>query len=354
MRLHRSAACLPILAVSLAAMLGVVAVALGAPPAPAGYTITDLGSLGGDASPAAINERGDVAGCSAISGFDCERAVLWGRGGSITDLGTLPASSLFSRATGLNDGGDVVGVAATENSSQTLPNGHAALWSRGRITDLGTLGGLWSEAAGIDNAGAVVGWSYTAAGDIHAFSYDKGQMRDINPAGATLSLATAISNSGIVVGWESLASGETRGFVRQNARTTTIGTLGGAGSSANGVNSRGDVVGTSNLPGNHTAHAFLYRNGTLTDLGSLGSLSEAFAVNERGQVVGISGIGDGSSAVLHATLWDAGQILDLNDLIPTGSGWFLSWATATNNRGQIVGFGIHNGHTSPFLLTPTH
>jgi len=45
---------------------------------------------------------------------------------------------------------------------------------------------------------------------------------------------------------------------------------------------------------------------------------------------------------------DAAGMRDLNDLIPAGSGWFLQRATGINDRGQIVGFGRHNGQTAVF------
>ena len=43
---------------------------------------------------------------------------------------------------------------------------------------------------------------------------------------------------------------------------------------------------------------------------------------------------------------------DLNDLIPSGSGWTLRVGVKINNRGQITGFGVVNGQTHAFLLTP--
>jgi probable HAF family extracellular repeat protein len=43
---------------------------------------------------------------------------------------------------------------------------------------------------------------------------------------------------------------------------------------------------------------------------------------------------------------------DLNTLIPSGSGWVLSWAFDINNHGQIVGYGLVNDKFRAFLLTP--
>jgi probable HAF family extracellular repeat protein len=45
---------------------------------------------------------------------------------------------------------------------------------------------------------------------------------------------------------------------------------------------------------------------------------------------------------------------DLNSLIAPAPGWTLVEATAINDRGQIVGFGVNpDGQGRAFLLTPT-
>ncbi len=43
---------------------------------------------------------------------------------------------------------------------------------------------------------------------------------------------------------------------------------------------------------------------------------------------------------------------DLNSLIPAGSGWVLTRATAINDAGHIVGSGVIGGQVRAFLLTP--
>ncbi len=61
-----------------------------------------------------------------------------------------------------------------------------------------------------------------------------------------------------------------------------------------------------------------------------------------------------SSGAQHAFLsHGSGPIEDLNDLIPSGSGWTLEQANCVNDNGQIVGLGSIGGHTHAFLLTPT-
>jgi probable HAF family extracellular repeat protein len=70
-----------------------------------------------------------------------------------------------------------------------------------------------------------------------------------------------------------------------------IGTLGGPSSAAASLNRFGDVVGAATT-GDGVSHAFLYRNGQMLDLGTLpgGSSSYATAINDRGDIVGYGGI----------------------------------------------------------------
>jgi hypothetical protein len=54
----------------------------------------------------------------------------------------------------------------------------------------------------------------------------------------------------------------------------------------------------------------------------------------------------------RAFLWDNGEMLDLNERIAPDSGWELSRATAINDRGQIVGYGLFQGQQAGFVLIP--
>ena len=45
-------------------------------------------------------------------------------------------------------------------------------------------------------------------------------------------------------------------------------------------------------------------------------------------------------------------MIDLNTLLPTGSGWELAGAYGINDLGQIVGSGSINGQGHAFLMTP--
>jgi hypothetical protein len=46
-------------------------------------------------------------------------------------------------------------------------------------------------------------------------------------------------------------------------------------------------------------------------------------------------------------------MIDLNTLIPVGSGWLLQEATGINASGDICGYGVIGGQTHAFELKPT-
>ena len=85
---------------------------------------------------------------------------------TMTDLGTLGGD--YSRAYGINARGQVVGSSDTASGED-----HAFLWEKGTMTDLGTLGGDHSDANGINARGQVVGYSHTASGEEHAFLWER-------------------------------------------------------------------------------------------------------------------------------------------------------------------------------------
>jgi probable HAF family extracellular repeat protein len=140
-------------------------------------SVTDLGNLGGTANPAvpgvgniglSINNHGQVAGASALTGSTTTHAFLWTRETGMHDLGTLPGD-VQSAGTSINDRAEVVGPSVDGSG-----NLRAFLWKDGRITDLNTLIPADSPLfllfpSAINSRGEIAGFGATSTGDIHAF-----------------------------------------------------------------------------------------------------------------------------------------------------------------------------------------
>jgi probable HAF family extracellular repeat protein len=266
-----------------------------------------------------------------------------------------PPGNSESSAFGINASGQVVG----EWTAPGPPR--AFLYSGGKMTDLGTLGGLTASAAAINDAGQIVGTSAPPSSPALAFLFSGGKMTSLgalgvpqysSSSGIPISGATAINASGQVVGSSSTQQGGPHAFLYSGGKMTDLGTLGGY-SYATGINASGQVVGLSDLPGGRI-HAFLSDGKKMTDLGTLPGqyFSTANGINDAGQVVGSSsGLGPGFHD--HAVLFVNGKVTDLNSLIAADSHWILESATAINNSGQIVGNGTApDGERHAFLLTP--
>jgi probable HAF family extracellular repeat protein len=130
--------------------------------------------------------------------------ILDTNGQGWTELGTLGGH--YSYARGINDAGQVVGESGT--TVVEGPPSHAFITGPDGVgmTDLGSLGGDYSVATGINDAGQVIGIFHTAAGEQHAFitGPDGVGMTDLHslvelPAGFILYSVDDINNEGQVI-----------------------------------------------------------------------------------------------------------------------------------------------------------
>jgi len=329
------------------------------------YTITDLGTLGYNTTVGyGINANGQIVGRSYLQQTvpvtqGCPprhkcfahvyHAFLWSNG-TMTDLGTLGGT--FSEARAIASTADVVGT-STLSGTAFNPT-HAFLDHNGHMTDLGTLGGSCSFAYGMNDVGEVVGQACTTTNQ-DAFLYSGGTMIDLGALGALGSSADGINNSHQVVGSSEVANGSgLHAFLWSNGMMTDLGTLGGSTSIAYAINNAGQVVGYASPP-NSSVHAFLYSGGKMTDLGVFFDSSVAEAINTSGVVVGTADVlNTNGTTEYHAFIYSGGKLQDLNNLIPSGSGWVLTEATGINATGQIVcnAYNTTTGYRHAFLLNP--
>lgn len=310
-----------------------------------GYTIRDLGTLGGPTAEAfGLNKFGQVVGASTVADANL-RGFFRDANGALTPIPPLAGDTqLYAEA--INDAGQVAGVSFDMGGLVA----RGVRWQNGLATDLGDI-----APRGIDATGRVVGYlstKLTGFGWVdHAALWQAGSIVDLGTLGGHWSYAAGVADDGRIVGMSFLSDDlRRRATLWQNGVPQDLGTLGGPNSFAYDVNNAGEVVGVADTAAG-APHAFLFAlsgSGNVinrTDLGALGGdFSYAYGINDAGTVVGTS--------YNAAFVWQDGVMSDLNALIPAGTQWRLDAARAINSRGQIVGYGLHLGQPRAFLATP--
>lgn len=167
----------------------------------------------------AINGSGTMAvGYSSTdaSGATLQRAMTVGGGPSLSspdfnDIDGLLPIHQESQATGVNDAGAVVGfyVDAAGSSTGFMDVGTI-------ITTLMFPGAVSTLAWGINDLGQVVGDYFGPAGGAYAFIEDGGVFTSLGAFGSTDTVARGINDSGQIVGYYVGANGKTMGFLAQH------------------------------------------------------------------------------------------------------------------------------------------
>ena len=200
--------------------------------------------------------------------------------------------------------------------------------------------GVLESAYSINNSGQIVGYGWndgrvrgrlvnpdgTVVELEPPVGYVRSQAMGISDMGRTVGVSRGVDQSVCVaVSWDS------------DGRVSILQSLGGNSNVPYRVNRDGVAVGYAADASSGRLHAVFWdADGGIHDLG----WGSANSINNRGTVVGSSSVG--------ATLWQDGVAANLNSLIPSGSGWYLSGAIDINDYGQIVGYGSKGA----FLLTP--
>ena len=301
------------------------------------YTVQDAGPPQGIAL--AVNASGVVAGTTA--GVP-RAAFLTAPGSGPQLLPPLPDSAGGDTlAFGVHGDGWAVGSSMVSLAAQpvTFESGAAV-----RLSPGATMG----EARAVNASGAIAGW--VAEGGFKAVVWHAGGVEVV--PGTFFAQAFALNDAGVVTGtYFNAADSTLRAFTwSAGADPRLLPSLGGVTSEGNGINEAGDVVGDSLRAADEIAVLWPGAGG-LVELGTFGGpASSARDINNHGQIVGYA---LDASLAPRAFLSEPGRpLVDLNTLLPAGSGWVLVSANAINDAGQIAGEGLLDGEPRAFLLTP--
>ena len=284
----------------------------------------------------AINNAGQVAG--EVN----NQAVLW-QNGITRNLGYLPGYT-SSHAFGINDAGAVVGWS-------DFGHPEAFVWINGVMTDLGNLsGGTSGVAWDINDAGQIVGNAgYPCVSTGHAYLWSPGHgIQNLDFPGAVCTRVYGINNSGQAVGlYTATASGPTQGFTWSSA--SGFQTLPSLGGTTEGlfINASGQVSGRSVSSVDHTYHAFLWSpTGGIQDIGVPPRSNRAtypVGLNNKGEVVGVVSYANGSGSLFRFDWTPKTPITPIN----------VVEFSALNDAGQIIGSrGPGPNFQSAVLLSP--
>ena len=283
---------------------------------------------------------------------------------NFVDLGTLGGG--FSDAFGINN--DPSSVQVVGRSTRADGFTHAFFWAApGPMVDLGTFGGGNSYASDINDHGQIAGISEDAARQqwpaVWRRSGGAWTIENLGTVtGACCAHAHGINNGTAgnpaavaVVGGSTVGSGASHAAVWTGAAggwaVQTLGTLAGdAFSTAHDVNDAGAIVGVSGHENGDTS-AFLWTAAGMSRLPSLGgNTTYALAISNGGDVAGLS---IDASGTRHAVRWRFSSGWAIEDLGTLGG--CCSEGYGINVFGDVVGvsnLGKRSGTQRAFLARP--
>ena len=317
--------------------------ALAAPQVRYRLTLITSGSAEG-LDVTGMNNRGEVVGTRG--GGNGRFPFVW-RDGQFIDLQSRinPAAS-FIEATGINDRSQIVGFYLVPNTSEF----HGFLLDRRQVIDV--QGPPTAEAvflASINDREQVFGSFYDADFNEGYFINDEGSVQVLDPS----FIPTGINVSGALSGIQ-YQGAERRAAIWDDGVITPIAP---SPSSASDINDRGQVIGAFTDSG---IRPFVWERGDLTLLPLLANQTRSggIDINNSGRIVGQTDFSQPGGTVQIATVWDNGQVADLNTLIhpddPLRDFVALQTAVMINDRGEIMAIGRDSrvGFLQNYFLEP--
>jgi probable HAF family extracellular repeat protein len=316
------------------------------------YIVGELTGEDATQVPSKLNNLGDIVGRNAGSGEGAPRATLWGHSHrKAKHLGVFLGGD-YSSANAINDAGEVAG--ASNTGTAILP----FVWSdKGGLQRVPLLAGdNCGEAVAINKHGHVVSYSSGPTGCRALLWTRKTGPRDLGTLpGGSYSRAHDLNDSDEVAGVSASPAGDRAVLWTKSGDARDLGTLpGDLTSEAMAINNTGDVVGYSKGPSG--MRAFLWtKGGGMQELGILpgGDSSRALAISNLGEVVGSSTSTSGDRAFIWTK--ETGMV-DLTNASSADLGIVLFEAHSINDKGQIIAMGKNSseGSMDNMLASPQH
>lgn len=320
------------------------------------YGVEDQG-LSTQSAAVDVNDDGDAVGLVYVNsaGVPHARAAIWRRAGDalgeayptvLTDLG-----GDFSSATGINSSGMIIGDAFTPGSAGRVVR-RAVVWQRGPGSgygvsrDIGSLDFDHAHAGAVSDTGIVVGYvwsdedhkpyaySWTATGGMKLLTGGTGCI-----ASAVNELNRIVGSCGVEISGGLPTIGRDAVIWDQTGNVYWMGTGGALAMSRTGVPDANPewIVGYSD---GFTPREFFPYIDLLPFSGA------ATGANRLRHVVGYFAGPSGAFGNAHGFFRNGGVANDLNFLIPVTEGklyqgWGNLVASRVNDRGWIVGTGVH-------------
>jgi hypothetical protein len=257
------------------------------------------------------------------------------QGDQVRNIPNPPGGYFFPK--GLNDSGQIVGLLQLPNTPGSSPfTSYVGLYSGGTFTALINLSALGPEfnssPSTINNAGQIAGNILLGVGSTPFAGFLYSQGTFTEFPNVYYISPNGLNANGSFAG--TTGSG---GVVYQNGSLTPLPAL---VASASAINDSGQVTGET-----LTGEVYLYDNGQMQILGSPGNLSFVTAINNTGSIVGTT-----DQPFVYTSTTGFADLADLVD--PQWASMLSSSVVAgINNSGQIITYGGRSGDPG-LLLTP--
>jgi probable HAF family extracellular repeat protein len=268
--------------------------------------------------------------------------------GQIRLLTTIdPPNSIDTRAFGINNMGQIVGLYITADNRS-----HGFLLSHGAYTTIDVPGSIRTNALAINVHGQIVGRYDTPDKRAHGYVLSNGAFTTIDvPGAAGFTTVTDITPSGQMVGRYLGSDGRFHGFSLIDGNFTTIDDPDGIGIQGMAVN-RERVIAGYYVDATGRFHGFLLDDGSYTTFDPPGSIGTGSAngvlkINSAGDVVGYyTRVGDAVGAG-HGFLYTDGEFITFD--FPDAQ---FTCNLGINRQGDIVGLYVDQMNRRHGFLAP--